>query len=115
MQGELQSIASSEHTLDLRVVRYHVVKPPIEIACQRAEILWEQVRIENLRKPPQADQAIDRWREIDPAERQFGRQMNAPRADGRNRRPGSILNHACREIPVDRDDDVRIPNEHLLN
>src|SRR5215475_554532 len=113
--GQLQSIASSEHALNLSVVRRHVVKSSIEVTCQRPEILGEQVWIENLRKPPQADQAIDRWWEIDPAERQFGRQMNAPRADGRNRRPGSILDHACGEIPVDRDDHVRIPNQHLLN
>ena len=37
----------------------------------------ETLRIENLRQPPQPDQPVHRRREIDPAERQLGRQMHA--------------------------------------
>src|SRR5262245_10254735 len=41
--------------------------------------------------------------------------MYAPRAHGGDRRPGRIAQDRRREILVNGDDDVRIPEQHLLD
>ena len=62
----------------------------VELAGHRAQVFREAIRVEDLGQPPQADQAIDRRREIDPAERQFRRQVHAPIAHGAHARPSRI-------------------------
>src|SRR5215471_977963 len=71
--------------------------------------------IENLRQPPQPDQTIDRGREVDPAERQLWRQVHAARAYRGNFLPERIVTHIGSKIAVDGDDDIGIPQQHLLD
>src|SRR5262245_14832409 len=109
-----KSIPPGQRAIDLRGVGRHVVVARVELARQLPQILREQVGIEDLAEPPQPDQAVHRRREVDPAERQLGGEMYAPRAHSGDRRPGRIPEHRRGEILVDGDDDVRIPKKHLL-
>jgi hypothetical protein len=44
-----------------------MIETRIELARQRVHVLIEVLGIENLRQPPEPDQPVDRWREIDPS------------------------------------------------
>ena len=59
--------ATFEHTVDIGVGRRHMIETRIELARQRVHVLIEVLGIENLRQPPEPDQPVDRWREIDPS------------------------------------------------
>src|SRR6516162_9873222 len=109
------SIPARQHPRDLRLARRDVVKARVKLLRARAQILGEQIRVQDFRKPPQADQPVHRRGEIDPTERQLRGEMHPVRAHGGNRRPGRIARNIRREILVDGDDHIGIPQQHLLD
>ena len=102
--------------LDLRVGRRHMIEAPCRNRGVSAPMSsGKLLRIEDLGEPPQPDQPVDRRREVDPAERHLRRQMHPPGAHRRDLRPHRIAAHARGEIAVDGDDDIGIPQQHLLD
>src|SRR5262245_41810791 len=113
--GENLSLPPRQHTVEIGVRRRHMIEALVEITRQRADVFLEMLGVEDLRQPPQPDQAIDRGREVDPAERQFWRQMHATVAHGGDFLPERIAPHIGREVAIDGDDNIGIPQQHLLD
>src|SRR5262245_9506150 len=88
------SVPSGEDVRDLIVGWCHVVEGAIERARQLMHVLGKARRIKDPRKPPQPDQPVDRWREVDPAERKLGGEMHASGGDRCDRAPSWILANA---------------------
>src|SRR5215475_9945879 len=57
---ESLSLPPRQHTVEIGVRRRHVIEARVEIARQLADVFLEMLGVENLRQPPQPDQAIDR-------------------------------------------------------
>ena len=83
--GAGQLISPGQHMVDLHVAWRAVIEHRVEITRESAQIFRKFLRIKDLRQPPQADQSVHRRREIDPAERQLGREVHALGADSRDR------------------------------
>jgi hypothetical protein len=56
---------AGEHAVDLRVDRNHVIKPAIEVAGDRPQVLRKVVGLKRFRERQQPDQPVHRGRKID--------------------------------------------------
>src|SRR5262249_10799631 len=104
-----------KHMLDLRVGGRAMIEPRVEVAGQRPEVFWKKLWIDDFGKPPQPDEPVYRWREVDPSERHLRREMHAAIPHGLYGVPQRIVRYAGREVAIDRDDHVRVPEQHLLD
>ena len=92
-----------------------MIETRIEVARQRTDVLIKMIWIKDLRQPPEPDQPVDRGWEINPSERKLWGKMYPAGAYRLDLCPSWIVSNIFSKVPVDRNNHLRIPDEHLLD
>jgi len=104
-----------QQLVELGLARRLVIAARIEVTHNRPQVFRESLRIQDARKPAQADQPVDGRREVDPAEWHVGGKVDAPCLDRRQLAPQGVARRGRVEIGIYRDDDIGIPAQYLLD
>ena len=91
-----------------------VIEAPVELHHLALQVVAEELRVEDFREPQQADHAVGAGRIVEPAEGQVRREIDALVAHRGDGIPHRQLPHLAIEIRVVGDDDLRIPEDDLL-
>src|SRR6476659_5111313 len=91
-----------------------MVEEPVEVPGSIPQVLRKRIRVEDLGKPPHAYQTVDAGRRVEPSEGQRRGPIDPPLAHGLDAAPGRISRRGTNEGRIERQDDVRVPREDLL-